>query len=149
MAKLLEFDSTILNQFRVFAIRIEQDGRWEEKWEPIRQHPDLKDLRDVLPTVSRDAWQKALSGWSNPLASELGVPPEGAAAKIEGQYTLCKYREPCGSHDPDKCKVDGLEFPPCFLADLEGTFEVRSKVTRIFEYWKDGVYVLLVPSESE
>ena len=147
MAKKVTFEDDRGVRYPIYAIR--HDGTtWEKKWRPIQKHEGLDGVRDVLSHVSFDTFEKALSGWPDPLIEELRLEPQDCFIKIRDELKRCAHRDNCIDHRPNECGPH-LDFPICWMADLDADFETRSLLTRIFEYWDSGRWVCVVPYERK
>ena len=143
MARKVTFEDDRGVEYPVFAIRYGPDG-WEDDWSCIEEHDELSSVIDVFSSVSFDAYEKALSGWVDPLVEELGLEPLDCFIKVQEDLKKCRHRGGCIDHRPDECGPH-LSFPVCFMADVDAQFRTRSKLTRLFEYWASGRWVCLVP----
>lgn len=146
MPKKVTFEDDRGVSYPVYAIRY--GDQWEEEWRPVEEHPELGTVRQAISNVSFDAFEKALSGWPDPLIEELRLEPESCFIKVREDLKKCQHRNNCIDHRPDECGPH-LEFPVCFMANLDSDFKTRSLLTRIFEYWSAGRWVCAVPYERK
>lgn len=112
---------------------------WEAEWEPLRGTP----WGDLLSVVKPEDVEHALRGWSKPLTSSLGLPPEGGLRKIPAEAKLCMQRKGCPLYDVKKCFPTAEELPWCYEPDGVESDEVRALASKLIQTWHEGVYVVV------
>lgn len=116
------------------------DGdHWESEWEPLRQ-THWAGLMSVVPA---EVMEHALRGWSKPLVSVLGLPPEGALRKIPPENRDCQMQGSCAIHDKSRCFPIAKELPWCFEPRMAESEAVRAAASRLVRLWHEGVYVVV------
>lgn len=144
MAKKVTFEDKEDITYPLYVIRFDASGQWEDRWRPIQEHEGLDSVRDVIPEVTYDSFQKGLSGWSDPLLQELELRPDECFIKVADRLKQCDYRNDCIDYRPEECGPH-LDFPVCFLAAVDADFTTQSLLTELFSYWDAGRWVCLVP----
>jgi hypothetical protein len=97
-------------------------------------------IADQLSYVSGESLEHALHGWSKPLVTELGPPPQGSLIKLALVASECSLKKGCGSWGRD-CHPTSKKTPWCFEPTDHPSF-----AGQIVRWWRDGVYVLVVKS---
>lgn len=128
---------------QIFAIRIKEDGTWEEEWEPLRAEEEVADL---LSRISWEAFQELLHRYTRPFLQEVGLGPEACLIKLSEERGACYYRDTCPSYDPKLCAAH-LDPPSCYDSSIDPQ-EVRNLLTRLVDLWRFGFYVILVPENT-
>lgn len=116
-----------------------KDGAWEDEWEPLRGTP----WGDLVSVVPEEAMEHALHGWSKPLVTALGLPPEGGLRKLPVEGKLCMRRKTCPLHNVKKCYPIAEELPWCYEPDGVASEEVRAAASKLIQTWHEGVYVVV------
>jgi len=114
-------------------------GIWEAEWEPLRETP----WADLMTIVKPEVMEHALKGWSKPLVTALGLPPEGALRKIPVVGRQCGLRKDCALHEAGKCQPTAKELPWCYEPDGLESGPLRAAVSRLIQTWHEGVYVVV------
>lgn len=117
-----------------------EEGRWEAEWEPLRGTV----FGDQFSVITKEVLEHALKRWSRPLADTLGIPPIGALKKIPLEGRECFRRGKCPLYNPKQCFPEAKNMAWCFEPDGVADETVRYAATRAFEYWRDGVYLVVV-----
>jgi hypothetical protein len=117
----------------------ETDGRWEAEWEPLRGTP----FGSLFSTITVEALNHALHGWSRPLSQALGIKPEGALHKLPKTGQQCYRRAICPLYDA-WCVPLAKEMPWCFEPDGVEDENVRRAASRAVEEWRAGVYLTII-----
>lgn len=116
-----------------------EGGIWEPEWEPLRG----TEVGRQVPSVTKEAFEWALEGYTPPFVKQLGVPPEGALLKIPGASRVCRKRKKCSLYDRVQCHVGGKNMPWCFEPDGIANESEVFATAKIIEYWRAGVYVVV------
>lgn len=140
MSRLVKVPTVEMGELRLLLISVEPDGRWESEWEPLR----LTVFGDQISQVSSETVDHVLHGWSRPLARELGIPPAGALRKIPLVSRQCGRRGVCPLYLPGQCFPEAKKMPWCYEPDGVVDDLIKFSATRAFEYWRDGVYLVVV-----
>lgn len=114
-------------------------GVWESEWEPLRG----TSWADLMTVVKSEVVEHALKGWSKPLMTAMGLPPEGALRKVPLESRVCKIRGECATHDPSKCKPVSKDLPWCYEPDGLESETLRTAAGRLLQAWREGVYVVV------
>lgn len=132
MPRRLSIPSRELLRIELYLI-YSYDGEWEEEWRP---------LQGVLPIpeVGKEVMDQALVGWTKPLVSQLGIPPEGHLRKLPSRE--CTHKEKCSFYKPKICEVLSKDMPWCFEPDK--TPLASGLTSKVIQMWREGVYVLVV-----
>jgi len=113
--------------------------RWEPEWEPLRETFWAK----LVTIVDAEVLEHALRGWSKPLVTALGLPPEGGLRKLPVENRQCMLRKTCPLFDGAKCQPTAKDLPWCFEPEGIEAVEVRTAVSRLIQIWHEGVYVVV------
>lgn len=124
----------------MLIISVERDGLWEPEWEPLRGTV----FGDQFSVISKETLEHALKRWSRPLVDALGIPPVGALKKIPVEGRECFRRGTCRLYNAKQCFPEAKNMAWCFEPDGVADETVRYAATRAFEYWRDGVYLVVV-----
>lgn len=132
-----------LGPLEVLTIR-ETNGRWEGDWEVLRETP----LGRHFSHVTKEQLDHVLYGFSKPFAEALGLPPEGALAKLPSPR--CNKQEKCSLHDPRKCLVTSSKLPWCYEpAGLDLPEEALSMASEAVFRWREKVYLVVVREDLD
>lgn len=117
----------------------ERDGKWEQKWEPLRSHP----ITTLFSYVDRLVIDEAIRGHEAPLLQALSIEPQGSLRKLPGRE--CSKRRACPFYDRKKCLLLSPKMPWCFMPEgLVISEELEHLVTEVISEWKKEVYVAVV-----
>ena len=114
-------------------------GEYEPSWKPLQGHP----ITSLFTAVPRDVMDSALVGWTRPLVTALGIPPQGALRKLPIETRQCMHQPKCSLYIPRDCKPDAKAMPWCYEPGglPEEARQIASEAIRL---WRDGVYIILV-----
>jgi len=133
----------------ILVIHENEDGTWDEEWRAFQEHPEVSKVGALFSRVTQEAYQDALHKYTTPLIQELGLPPEACLIKTPPQMKLCAHRKTCAMHEKGLCLGDNPKAPMCYQAALEGLdTAVEIQVARVFELWRMGFYIIVVPPED-
>jgi hypothetical protein len=111
---------------------------WEKEWRPLQGQT----VTSLISISTKEDVDHALKGWSWPLTSKLGIPPEGALRKLPSKG--CYQRGPCPFYDKKKCVPTSKALPWCFEPDDIEDLVVRKLAAELIRLWREGVYVVVV-----
>lgn len=101
---------------------------------------------DLLSHVPIEDANHALAGWSWPLTSKLGIPPEGALRKLPSKK--CFVRAKCLFHQAKICEATHPKLPWCFEVDGVEDDKARNGASYLIRMWREGVYIVVIHSEG-
>ncbi len=140
MARFIKVPTREMGELRLLLISVEDGGLWEPEWEPLRGTV----FGDQFSVITKEVLDHALKGWSRPLSDTLGIPPVGALRKIPLESRACFRREKCPLFNAKQCFPEAKIMAWCFEPDGVADGTVRYAATRAFEYWRSGVYLVVV-----
>lgn len=111
---------------------------WESEWRAL-QGTDVGNLFTVL---TKEVMDHALWGYSKPLVSALGLPPQGALRKMA--HPLCSNRVGCTFYEARDCVPTGRNLPHCYQPEGLLSEESRSLAYEAVRLWREGVYIAVV-----
>jgi hypothetical protein len=114
----------------------DEGGIWEADWRPM-QGAGL-----ALPEVTKADMDHALHGWTRPLVSALGPPPEGRLRLLPKAARHCEHARTCSLFDKKRCGILIPKMPWCF--EPAGFLTAPQLVAEVVKMWRAQVYVLLV-----
>lgn len=138
MPRRLKLDTKELFRLDLLVIR-ESDGVWELEWEPLRTTA----MAQLFSRVPREALEHALRGWSWPLVSALGLPPEGALHKLPETAKSCQDYLTCKLRSAKDCHPLAKKMPWCFHP--AGLPPPAEEAVRL---WREKVYVLVTVEDQ-
>lgn len=111
---------------------------WEEEWALLQG----QSITNLLTVITQEVMTHALKGWSKPLVTALGIPPEGAIRKLDDPR--CYRRELCPFHVKKSCIPKHPKMPLCF--EPEGIEDPTARLlgSELIKLWRAGVYILVV-----
>lgn len=134
----------------VLVIHENADGSWDEEWRPFQEHPEVSKVGSLFSRVSQESYQDALRKYTTPLIQELGLPPEACLIKTPPEMKLCAHRKSCAMYEKGVCLGDNPKVPTCYQAELDGLEpSVEIQVARVFELWRMGFYIIVVPAQDK
>jgi hypothetical protein len=113
--------------------------KWEEEWAALQGAVELD-----LPVVSKETMDHALRGWTKPLVSQLGPPPQGKLLQLPKPARQCQHRKTCPLYDSKACGLMHRDMPWCF--EPEG-IHPGGLAAEIVKLWRDEVYVVVVTED--
>lgn len=116
----------------------QEDGVWESEWKPLQGDP----ITELLTVITKETLDHVLAGWSKPLTTTLGIPPDGALRKLP--HALCYQRVPCPFYVRKNCSPTSKAMPWCFEPDGIEDLVSRKLASILVSLWREGVYVLVV-----
>jgi hypothetical protein len=137
--RFIKIPTREMGELRILLIS-EENGQWEPEWEPLRGTI----FGDQFSRISKETLEHALNRWSRPLVDTLGIPPVGALKKIPFEGRACFRRRTCPLFNPKQCFPEAKVMSSCFEPDGVPDEIVRYAATRAFEYWREGVYLVVV-----
>jgi hypothetical protein len=135
MPRRLKIPTAEMGEIELFVISVTPEG-WGE-WEDVRESPFGK----LISVVPFSAYDHALRGWSKPLVTALGLPPEGALRKMPTLAKQCGLRRDCIFYKKAKCHPFSKKMPWCYEPQGVGA---APHSTEILSMWREGVYVIAV-----
>ena len=113
---------------------------WETTWAPLQDSA----IAALLPVVSDETMTHAIRGWTKPLVTALGLPPQGALRKMPKEHQQCEHRARCPFYMAANCVPTAKKLPDCFQSENLGTPEARILVYEAIRLWREGVYIVVV-----
>lgn len=135
--------------YYLFVLHESTDGTWDDQeWEAVRQHDETDELVDLFSRVTWESYDDALHGYTMPLIEELELDPESCLIKGQLALSQCLHHEVCPSYDEDAC-YGHKEPPPCYEPTIEeADYNLRSTVARIYELWRNDVWIVVVEEDT-
>lgn len=134
--------------FVIHKYKEDEEGlRWQKDWDLFRTDPDLQEIGALFSHITYEAYQDALRGHCQPIIEQLGLPPHACLLKTSEEVLKCGLRDNCSMHDPTKCHGNLEDVPACYEANIKSEDEghLRALTARIFELWRKGFYIIVVP----
>lgn len=116
---------------------------WESEWKVLQGNP----IAELLSTTTKEDLDAALIGWSWPLTSKLGIPPEGALRRLPQKR--CYVQKICPFYDKKTCFPTAKNLPTCFEVDGSEDPEVRRLSADLVRLWRESVYVVIVQERAQ
>lgn len=123
-----------LEMFLIYAT----DGVWEPSWRAL-QGTDVGNLFTVL---TKEVMDHVLWGYSKPLVTAIGLPPQGALRKVS--HPQCHKRVGCTFYDRKNCVPTGRNLPHCYQPEGLPSDEARNLAYEAVRLWREGVYIAVV-----
>jgi|AntRauTorcE11897_2_1112592.scaffolds.fasta_scaffold00044_70 hypothetical protein len=130
----------------IFAITVNDDGTWEDDWEPLRTAEELESIRDLISPISSQAYFELKHRYTRPFLDEVGLDADACFMKLALEIKTCHYKDSCPSFEKGVCEAHQTP-PPCYDANVDND-RVRPIVTRLYDLWRLGFYVILVQPEN-
>ena len=144
MSRRLKVQTNEMGMIELYLI-YEQDGVWEESWRELQDAPVFA---GSISSLSKDAMEAALIGWTKPLVDALGPAPKGQLMLLPEVTRQCSSRERCPFYEERKCGHLLKKMPWCYVPDgTEG--EVQRLLTEVISFWREGVYVMVVREPAD
>ena len=137
MPRYLTVNTKELQRVSMLVIR-ETAGVWEPEWEPLRETC----IASLFTRVTRGALEHALRGWSWPLISALGLPPEGALRKLPSSAKTCRDAGTCGVYQAEHCHPLAKKMPVCFHPK-----DLPYPAQEVIRLWRENSYVVVTIEE--
>ncbi len=114
-------------------------GVLEAGWESLPA-----EILALCSRVSRETYDHALHGYTQPLHQQLSLAPKDALKKLPRMLGLCYSARVCPTHDDTTCRARSPKRPWCFVpGGVEGDL-ARARGAEIIGLWAEGVVVLVV-----
>ena len=126
----------ILEVYLIYA----DHGVYEKEWYGLQ---DRLEIVSLLPSVTKEVLDNALTGWTRPLVDSLGPQPKGMLLKLPEGSRECWSRETCPLHFK-ACSFLHKGMPWCFGPDGYDDEEQRKLIAGLISLWRESVYVLIV-----
>jgi hypothetical protein len=120
---------------------------WESEWDCFRTEEILKPVSNLFTKPSYNAYQDALRGSPMSLIKELGLTPKSCFLKTPQAFLQCFHKSQCAMYKKNICLANAKP-PECFQASVEKNEDLGIKLSYIFSLWRDGIYVLIAPSDN-
>lgn len=137
MAKQVKIPSVEMGELNLFLIQ-SVGGVWDKEWEGLRG----TELADLFTVISQETMDRAFLGWTSPLVKALGIPPEGALARMPKGYKTCDRAGGCPMRGRE-CHPGHKKMPWCY--EPAGLPLLGAEVIRL---WRAKVYVVVVESKG-
>lgn len=118
---------------------------WEPTWRPLQGST----FAAILPVVSDETMNHALRGWTKPLVSSLGLPPQGSLRKLPKEYQQCEHRNHCPFYAPHNCVPIAKKLQDCFQPENLAGDDARTLAYDAIRLWREGVYIVVVQEASD
>jgi hypothetical protein len=113
-------------------------GVWEEDWALLQG----SFLAESFTVTTKEVVDHALRGWTKPLVTALGIPPEGALRKLPPTAKVCSSLRGCPHSGPD-CHPLAKKMPWCFVpAGVVAPAE--PKASEVVQLWREGVHIVVL-----
>jgi len=115
-------------------------GVYEKGWYGLQ---DVSEIVALLPSVTKEVFDNALTGWTKPLVESLGPQPKGLLLKLPEESRECWSRVNCPLHFK-ACTFLHKGMPWCFGPAGYEDEDQRKLVADLISIWRESVYVLVV-----
>ena len=113
---------------------------WEPEWAPLQGST----FAAILSVVSDVVMNHAIRGWTKPLITGLGLPPQGSLRKIPPEHWNCEHRLKCPFYRKDTCEPTCKKLSDCFQPENLSGVEARTLAYEAVRLWREGVYIVVV-----
>lgn len=121
-----------VEMFLIYA----KGDEWEESWRPLHG----TEIANLFTVLTKEVMDHALWGFSKPMVTALGIPPEGALRKMSPQ---CANRQGCTFYEARDCVPTGRNLPHCYQP-VGLPEESRMLAYEAVRMWREGVYIAVV-----
>jgi hypothetical protein len=133
----------------ILVIHEDDEGVWPDEWIAFQTDPEVSRLGALFSRVTQEAYQDALRNYPTRLIKELGLPPLAWLIKAPSEMKQCAFKRSCAMYDKGACQGDNNKVPVCYQAALEEAgVPVEIQVSRVFELWRLGFYIIVVPTSD-